>query len=275
MRSSASPKPCGSCARAGENGEVVAGSAEQDKQVPDEMRVAAALADEEKDAAGVGETPGKQPDQASHRHSEHQGAKGDQDEPAHEQTATLLPDGRVLVAGGADTNPQEELYDPASGTWTSTAGLIEERNRHTATLLPGGKVLVTGGVTPQATRLASAELYDVGLGFSGDWKPDIKKVPRNLITENQLSLQGSRFKGISQASGGGNQDSSTNYPIVQLRSIDNSQVAFLPVDPIRGWSDTAFRSVPVRDFPPGPALVTVFTNGISSEAKSVIVTSSQ
>jgi len=62
---------------------------------------------------------------------------------------------------------------------------------------------------------------------------------------------------------------------VQLRSIDNSQVAFLPVDPIRGWSDTAFRSVPVQDFPRGPALVTVFTNGIPSEAKSLIVTASQ
>ena len=46
---------------------------------------------------------------------------------------------------------------------------------------------------------------------------------------NRLQLTGSRFQGISQASGGNTQDSSSNYPIVQLRSIDNSQVAFLPV----------------------------------------------
>jgi hypothetical protein len=57
--------------------------------------------------------------------------------------------------------------------------------------------------------------------------------------------------------------------------MDNSQAAFLPVDPDSGWSDTAFRSKPVNGFPAGPALVTVITNGIPSEAKSVILTSSQ
>ena len=86
-------------------------------------------------------------------------------------------------------------------------------------------------------------------------------------------LTGSRFQGISQASGGNFQDSSTNYPVVQLRDIDNSQVAFLPVDPIAGWSDTTFTSTPVNNFPPGPALVTVFTNGIPSDSKYVLVTS--
>ena len=55
--------------------------------------------------------------------------------------------------------------------------------------------------------------------------------------------------------------------MVQLRAIDNSQVAFLPVDPIAGWSDTTFTSTPVNNFPPGPALVTVFTNGIPSDCQ--------
>jgi len=58
---------------------------------------------------------------------------------------------------------------------------------------------------------------------------------------------------------------------MQLRSIDNGQVAFLPVDLDNGWSDTTFRSLPVQGLSPGPALVTVFTNGISSEARSVIL----
>ena len=84
-------------------------------------------------------------------------------------------------------------------------------------------------------------------------------------------LKGSLFQGISQASGGNTQDSSTNYPIVQLRSLDSSQVVFLPVDPAFGWSDTSFTSLPVKAFPFGPALVTVFTNGIPSIAKPVIV----
>ena len=69
------------------------------------------------------------------------------------------------------------------------------------------------------------------------------------------------------------QDSSTNYPVVQLRAIDNSQVAFFPVDPTAGWSDTSFTSTSVNNFPPGPALVTVFTNGIPSDSKYVLVTS--
>jgi hypothetical protein len=58
---------------------------------------------------------------------------------------------------------------------------------------------------------------------------------------------------------------------MQLRVMDNSQAAFLPVDPDSGWSDTTFRSIPVQGFPPGPALVTVFTNGIPSRAKSLTV----
>ena len=65
-------------------------------------------------------------------------------------TATLLPNGKVLVAGGIDNNfiaalASAELYDPASGTWTATGSLANARYLHTATLLPNGKVLVAGG----------------------------------------------------------------------------------------------------------------------------------
>jgi hypothetical protein len=56
-----------------------------------------------------------------------------------------------------------------------------------------------------------------------------------------------------------------------LRSIDSSQVVFLSVDPVRGWSNTRFTSIPVRRFPLGPALVTVFTNGIPSDAKYLVL----
>ena len=92
-----------------------------------------------------------------------------------------------------------------------------------------------------------------------------------LTDGKRLLLKGSLFQGISQASGGNFQDSSSNYPIVQLRSIDNSQVVFAPVDPACGWSDTSFTSLPVKHFPFGPALVTIFTNGIPSTARYVVV----
>jgi hypothetical protein len=118
--------------------------------------------------------------------------------------------------------------------------------------------------------IATAELYDVGLGFSSAWQPQIATAPSTLQFDTPLALTGSLFKGISQASGGNLQDSSSNYPIVQLRSVDSSQVVFLPVDPTAGWSDTAFSSLPVSGFPSGPSLVTIFTNGIPSAAKYLV-----
>src|SRR5207237_2170812 len=109
------------------------------------------------------------------------------------------------------------------------------------TLLPNGMVLVAGGFDSNFNTTPSSELYDVGLGFvRPDWQPQIATATSPLITGSSLMLTGSRFQGISQASGGTFQDSSTNYPVVQLRSIENSQIAFLPVDPIAEWSDTAF-----------------------------------
>jgi len=81
-------------------------------------------------------------------------------------TATLLPGGKVLVAGGSTnqgTVESAELYDPATGKWTLTGSMTTRRTYHTATLLPGGKVLVTGGFTSGDD--ASAELYDPATGL--------------------------------------------------------------------------------------------------------------
>jgi len=72
-------------------------------------------------------------------------------------TATLLPDGRVLVAGG-NSGGENEIYDPTTGQWTFTGSLTTARTSHTATLLPNGKVLVVGGYANGYAK--SAELYD-------------------------------------------------------------------------------------------------------------------
>ena len=84
-----------------------------------------------------------------------------------EYTATLLPDGTVLVAGGNSGSSvigllaSAELYDPGSGTWTAAGSMIEARYGHMATLLRDGTVLVAGGFSPPINEpLASAELYD-------------------------------------------------------------------------------------------------------------------
>lgn len=77
------------------------------------------------------------------------------------QTATLLPNGKVLVTGGYGTSylASSELYDPAAGTWTVTGALSAARYGHTATLLPNGKVLLTGGCCSSTGAIASSELY--------------------------------------------------------------------------------------------------------------------
>jgi Galactose oxidase, central domain len=72
-------------------------------------------------------------------------------------TATLLPSGKVLVAGGGDDNSTAEVYDPATGAFSITGGMEIGRSGHTATLLPNGSVLVAGGGI--FAGLASAELY--------------------------------------------------------------------------------------------------------------------
>jgi N-acetylneuraminic acid mutarotase len=84
-------------------------------------------------------------------------------------TATLLRDGRVLVVGGYSLSSAgrstalSELYDPATGRWTSTGSLRTARREHTATLLPDGTVLVAGGFNADGW-LRSAEVYDPARG---------------------------------------------------------------------------------------------------------------
>lgn len=97
-------------------------------------------------------------------------ATGTMVSPRSGHTATLLPSGKVLVAGGESGNvamASAELYDPNTGTWTATGPMVTPRSGHTATLLPSGNVLVAGGETPGLGALASAELYDPSTGTWG------------------------------------------------------------------------------------------------------------
>src|SRR5262245_18580736 len=94
-------------------------------------------------------------------------------------TATLLPNGKVLVAGGEDlllaiggsdrVSNRAELYDPATGIWSKTGDMTSGRVLHTATLLPNGKVLVVGGWSGSDISAYGAELYDPA---SGTWTLD-------------------------------------------------------------------------------------------------------
>jgi hypothetical protein len=82
-------------------------------------------------------------------------------------TATLLPNGQVLVAGGqngSDASSTAELYDPANGSWSNTGNMRMARLYQTATLLPNGQVLVAGGYNSIARIMRHAELYDPATG---------------------------------------------------------------------------------------------------------------
>jgi hypothetical protein len=89
-------------------------------------------------------------------------ATGSLTDPRYVHTATLLPTGKVLVAGGENnsgTIASAELYDSATGIWSPTGSLTIVRSWHTATLLLNGKVIVAGGYSYSGI-VASAELYD-------------------------------------------------------------------------------------------------------------------
>jgi hypothetical protein len=84
----------------------------------------------------------------------------------------LLPNGKVLIAGGSNNSGQTTnttlLFDPSTGIYTSTGNMTVSRDFHTATLLPNGKVLIAGGRTGSVssyTYLQSTELYDPSTGL--------------------------------------------------------------------------------------------------------------
>jgi N-acetylneuraminic acid mutarotase len=102
-------------------------------------------------------------------------------EPRAAQTATLLPDGRVLVAGGYNgfvagvggshtSLDLAELFDASTDTWTRAASMLVPRSSQTATLLPDGRVLLIGGWEKRAAGESgsTAEAYDP---TSNSWSP--------------------------------------------------------------------------------------------------------
>jgi hypothetical protein len=104
-------------------------------------------------------------------------------------TATLLPNGKVLVAGGYNSTflylASAEFYDPGSGTWTATGSLNTARGTHTATLLRNGRVLVAGGYGNNSNVSASVELYSRRAGPG---------LPQTASTSHVISTRRRRYK---------------------------------------------------------------------------------
>ena len=112
-------------------------------------------------------------------------------------TASVLPGGKVLIAGGDGNSgvlASAELYDPATGLFTTTGSLTIARGSATASVLPSGKVLIVGG-QGDAGRLASTELYTPTPSKPG--KPGVKwslNKKKRVVTATVTKVSGVTYK---------------------------------------------------------------------------------
>jgi hypothetical protein len=139
--------------------------------------------------------------------------------PRANHTATLLTDGKVLIAGGTQDyvtpTATAELYDPQTREFTRTGDMITPRVAHTATLLPDGRVLMAGGTTFAGVGLvgsSSAEIYDPATGI---FAPTVNMISKHVCQQAHLLANGKvLIVGGSDGTGGDAEaevfDSATN-----------------------------------------------------------------
>jgi len=128
---------------------------------------------------------------------------GDFNTPRGSHTATILPDGKVLVAGGtalverrSNTDSgivslrSSELFDPDKGTWSFAGSLKTRRSGHTATLLPDGIPMLVGGISQDPTRWSVDALDSVELGNTFVTLP---KITMASVAGRKLIVAGENF----------------------------------------------------------------------------------
>ncbi|AUX45251.1 uncharacterized protein SOCE26_067320 [Sorangium cellulosum] len=151
-----------------------------------------------------------------------------------QHSATVLHDGRVLVAGGSHVGESggatalssAEVFDPGTGRWTAVPSMRATRKDHTATLLHDGRVLVIGGFN-EDEALRSAELFDPG---TNDWTttPPMTS-PRQNHTATLLPSGDVLVVGGLQVPLGGAPDVALNAEVFDPRSQAWTQTAPLNV----------------------------------------------
>jgi hypothetical protein len=153
-------------------------------------------------------------------------------------TATLLADGRVLIAGGfADdwtmaTQARAEIYDPATGLWSDAGTMSESKGRgwHTATLLPDGRVLVVGGDWRECQEgcgeftLGTTDIYDP---VTNSWSVGPQLHTRRYSHTATLLRDGS----LLVVGGAGATSGAPYYSAVDLADVESSAASAAPFTP--------------------------------------------
>ncbi|MFD2024839.1 LamG-like jellyroll fold domain-containing protein [Promicromonospora aerolata] len=119
----------------------------------------------------------------------------------HWATSTVLPDGNVIVTGGARDNngnggyvTNAEIWNPDTGTWTEVEVPYEHARLYhsTALLLPDGRLMVGGGGTPGPRNYTDVEFYSPAYLFEGDEpavRPEVTGVPKKLGYDGTFDVQ--------------------------------------------------------------------------------------
>lgn len=195
--------------------------------------------------------------------------------PYNNHSASLLPSGKVLLAGGTSNSVSSAfdsvaVYDPAMNVWSSGPVLSDTLFLHSSTMLPDGRLMIAGGTNYLVGgAFNKTRMFDINLGYSGSRRPAISAIGKPFAVGLSARLTGTLFSGDSEASAGTGRDSATDYPLLQIRRIDNEQQVWIraAADNIR--SATAFTSAGVAGILSGPVAATVYVNGIPSVAKIV------
>jgi hypothetical protein len=191
--------------------------------------------------------------------------------------ATALPDGRVVLTGGANYNPTAPvtaaaILDPATGVTTALWPMGEARESHATVLLPDGRILVSGG-RPTGGIIPSAEVLRPWRFMLQGWRPSVTDWPSSLAQPAVFDLAGSGFRGISEASGGnGGAASSAGSPAVLLRRLDGGISRWMTSSWLTEWRDNRFVTGTVSGLPAGHYAATVFASGKPSISRAISVT---
>ncbi len=157
---------------------------------------------------------------------------GDLNVPRRSHSATLLPDGRVLIVGGGDSAStssslpigEVEVFDPATGMFTVVGSLLTPRKAHSAVLLNDGTVLIAGGSSGKGNLFptTSAEIYDPITNTSTEVGPmNFPHLAQNgaKMRDGRVLLAGSFDNPDHEGSGIITEDSEIYDPISQTFTV--------------------------------------------------------